>query len=399
MAKFSWRVGGIILAVFASLFFFNPSLAQDTEAIDTGTQTFKGYARGDVISVDTSDQQEVFGQKIVRQELKVKLLTGDEKDKEVTVNFTDFSGTGKNSYKTGEGIVLAMVQNGPDLVYEAVDHYRLPAVWVIIFIFVLVVLIVARGRGFTSLVSLAVSIIVIIKFLVPQLLSGTDPVLATLMATAIIAVVSFFVGHGISKRSSLGLFSTLLSLGVGLGLAYGFVYSLRLFGVASEETMFVQNFAQGAIDLRGLLLAGIVIGMLGVLDDVTATQTAAADELKKSAPESSFKELFAGTFRIGKEHVVGLVNTMFLVYAGTVLPLFLLFAVNSNQPAWVLLNSEFVTEEIARALAGGTALILAVPISTAIAAWFYSRKPKATDQEVVEKIIVVEAEVSENKSI
>lgn len=259
--------------------------------------------------------------------------------------------------------------------------------------FIVITLLAARGKGFTALVSLAASMFVILKFLVPHILSGANPVWVTLEAASAIALIIFFVGHGISKRTTIAFISTLIATGIGIFLATIFSSSARLFGIGSEETQFVQNFFQGAINLKGLLLAGIVIGMLGILDDVTTAQATAVEELKKANPEFTFKQLFSAGYRIGQEHITGLVNTLFLVYSGVALPLFLLFSVNSNQPAWVLLNSEYVAEEIVRTLVGSISLILAVPLTTAISAYYFSRQ-KASPLSDIPVVVISEEQIS-----
>ncbi|HYC80108.1 MAG TPA: YibE/F family protein, partial [Candidatus Binatia bacterium] len=130
------------------------------------------------------------------------------------------------------------------------------------------------------------------------------------------------------------------------------------------------------LNLRGLLLGGIILGVLGVLDDITTAQSAAVYEIRRANPALPFKELYSRGLSIGREHISSLVNTLFLAYAGASLPLFLFFTAGDHpQPFWVTLNSEFIAEELIRTLVGSVALMLAVPITTFLAAYYFSRRP------------------------
>jgi len=149
-----------------------------------------------------------------------------------------------------------------------------------------------------------------------------------------------------------------------------FVEGSQLLGLGSEEAMFLQLDPSLTLNLQGLLLSGIIIGTLGVLDDVTASQAAVVDEISKANESLGFKELYKRGLSVGHEHIAALVNTLFLAYAGAALPLFLLFYINKTQPLWVILNGELIAEEIVRTMVGSSALVLAVPITTALAAYF-----------------------------
>lgn len=182
-----------------------------------------------------------------------------------------------------------------------------------------------------------------------------------------------FFAHGFNKSTRIAVASTGITLAIASALAYLAVTITSLFGTGSEEAMFVQVGATGSLDLRGILLAGIIIGTLGVLDDITTAQTAAVRELHDAKSTMKFREMFTRVMRIGHEHIASLVNTLVLAYAGASFPLFLLFYTTSAQPLWVIINSQQVAEEIVRTLVGSTSLILAVPISSAIAAYYYTK--------------------------
>lgn len=212
------------------------------------------------------------------------------------------------------------------------------------------------------------SIGVLLVFVIPSIIAGANPLLISLIGSALIACTALYLAHGFNRRTTLALLSTILTLVLSIVLAVVFVHLGKLFGMGSEEARFIQTGLSQAIDLRGLLLGGIIIGALGVLDDITTAQTAAIDELSKANHTLGFSELFASGTSIGREHIASLINTLALAYIGASLPMFVLFFVNDETPWWVILNSEFVAEEVVRTLVGSATLLLAVPISTYIAA-------------------------------
>jgi uncharacterized membrane protein len=163
-------------------------------------------------------------------------------------------------------------------------------------------------------------------------------------------------------------------------MAIIFVAIGKLFGLGSEEAIYLQLVPLEQLNLQGLLLGGIILGALGVLDDITTAQSAAVDELRKANPALGARELYRRGLSVGTEHITSLVNTLFLAYAGASLPLFILFTIYNDMPLWVTLNSEFIAEEIVRTVVGSVALILAVPITTAAAAAIFSRpRPSRTE--------------------
>jgi uncharacterized membrane protein len=182
-----------------------------------------------------------------------------------------------------------------------------------------------------------------------------------------------FIAHGFNQRTKLSVLSTVLSLVLAVSLSYLFISLTQLFGLGQSDAFALQAGFLGNIDLRGLLLGGLIIALLGILDDVTTTQTAAIEELAKANPNLTKTELFLAGMSVGREHIASLINTLILVYVGASLPLFLLIVAATDQPLWVLLNSEYMAEEIVRALSGSVALILAVPISSVLAAGFYQK--------------------------
>lgn len=272
------------------------------------------------------------------------------------------------SIAPGDAVVLVKESDAGADQYFIADAYRLPGVWGILIAFLVAAIALGGRRGVGALLGLAVSIAVIAFYIVPTIARGGNPFATSIVGAAVILFVSLFLAHGFRRRTVAAFLGTLISLGIAVGLSALFVALTKLGGTGSEEALMAQTDLALALNLKGLLLGGIIIGALGVLDDATASQAAAVDEIGRADPTLGARELFRRGLSVGREHIAALVNTLALAYAGAALPLFLLFAASREVPWWVALNSEFVVEEIVRTLVGSTALLLAVPITTAIAA-------------------------------
>jgi uncharacterized membrane protein len=335
------------------------------------------FYKGEVLEILSDEVVDAGDSQVRIQKVKVKILSGPEKDRVMEIeNSGVFSVNGGNGVKKGDKILVYKITSPEgNLNYYIADIYRLPAIITAILVFFAIAIVFARWKGFTSIIGLAISILVIAKFVVPQIIAGRNPILISLLGALIIALLSIYLSHGFKKRTTVALVSTLITLSLSGFLAYIFVSSARLFGLGSEEAFYLQFGVLGSLNLQGLLLGGIILGALGVLDDITTAQSAAVEELKLANPSFDRKELYKRGISIGREHIASLVNTLFLAYAGAALPLFLFFTtINTTQPLWVTLNSEFIAEEIIRTLVGSIALILAVPITTLLAALTFSRK-------------------------
>ncbi len=311
----------------------------------------------------------------------VEIVSGDETGKRVEID-TDpasvFTDGGDQQIRKGETIVVGKSVLNGDASYYIADKFRLPALALVVGIFLALVIGFSRLKGFTSILGLVVSGVVLLFYVIPRILAGENPATITFVAAVAIAFTSIYLAHGFNKRTHVAVGSTLITLGLAFFIANAFVAWAKLFGLGTEDAFLLQSSLQQPIDFRGLLLGGIILGALGVLDDVTTGQAATVDELLKANSSLSFSALYRGGISVGKEHISSLVNTLFLAYAGVSLPLFVLFKLNGGQPFWVLLNGEFLAEEIVRTLAGSVILILAVPITTVLAAWLL--RPRAPRQ-------------------
>ncbi|GIF19961.1 putative membrane protein [Actinoplanes tereljensis] len=276
------------------------------------------------------------------------------------------SGPGAPAIATGDDVVLlhlpGAVPGGRD--YTVVDHQRAgPMIWLLVAV-VLAVLAFGRRLGLTALVGLAVSFAVLLLFVIPAILKGENPLLVAVVGSAAIMFAALYLTHGVNVHTSVAIAGTLASLVVTGLLGAGFTAALHLTGVAGDDAAFLAA-TQAGLDMRGLLLAGIVIGALGVLDDVTVTQAATVAELAAHGDRSR-REIYRAASRVGRAHVASAVNTLVLAYAGASLPLLLLLATGSS-PVRDVLTGELVASEILRSAVGTIGLVASVPITTALA--------------------------------
>lgn len=333
-------------------------------------------SKAKVVQVLEEGTKDVGGQKHPFQKVKLQLLEGPEKDKKITIIHGDMTSLREEQkVKSDETVVVTKTISQQSTSYQIIDKYRLDKLLPFIILFVVIVLAISRFKGLGSLVGLAISFAVILQFIVPSILAGDDPLITSIIGSFFIMVTTLYIAHGFSTKIHIALIATAISLiSTGL-LAFLAVQSLSLSGLGSEDAASLLYGQAGAINFQGLLLGGIIIGSLGVLDDITTGLAASIEELAKANSKLSFKQLFSGGLRIGSEHIASLVNTLALAYAGAGLPLFLFIVLNpQNYPIWLLLNSELVMEEIVRTLAGSIGLVLAVPLTAALAAWAFQKK-------------------------
>jgi len=249
--------------------------------------------------------------------------------------------------------------------YSYFDRQRRPVLLWVAVLFVLAVIAFGRLRGVAALFGLAASVVVLLQFMIPAILDGRSPVLVAIVGAAAIAYVALYGAHGINRMTTVALLGTLASLAMTAILAAVATSAARLTGLASDESFIITLI--GPIDLSGLVLAGIVLGSVGAVDDVTITQASAVAELRRARPDISRIQLVRSGLRIGRDHVASMVNTLLLAYAGAAMPL-LIFFVLANQSLGTVLNTEIVATEALRTMIGSIGLIASVPFTTWLAA-------------------------------
>ena len=284
-------------------------------------------------------------------------------------------GEGAPVFEPGDAVVIAAADDQPiESRYSLIDRQRAWPLFALAATFALAVIALSRWRGVAALASLALSVVILIVFVLPALLDGQPPLAVAVVGGSAIMIVTLYLSHGISLRTSVSLLGTLISLSLTGLLGLLFTSAGRFTGLADDSAPYLAALGE-SIDLRGLLLAGLVIGALGVLDDVTVTQTAAVWELADADPAASRRTLFSAGLRIGREHVSAAVNTLVLAYAGASLTLLLLFA-GSGQGPLDTVTTELVAQEVVRALVGGLGIVAAVPVTTLIAALVVRERPR-----------------------
>jgi uncharacterized membrane protein len=294
------------------------------------------------------------------------LTTGPEKGARQTVGVPP--AVSSSGVAAGDTVRLMRVptQAGQPATYSFDEVIRLKPLWLLGALFVLVVALVARVRGLLALVSLAFAGFVLFRFMLPALLSGSDGLAVSLAGSAAIMFVVLYLAHGPSIRTSAALAGTLLGIGITAAVGLVAVHGASLSGSGSEDTALLSAFA-GSVSFQGLLTCALVIAGLGVLNDVTITQASSVWELREAGPELSRSSLFTSAMRIGRDHIASTIYTIVFAYAGSALAVLLLLSLY-DRPVLDLLSSESIAEEIVRTLASGIGLVLAVPVTTAIAA-------------------------------
>lgn len=262
-------------------------------------------------------------------------------------------------------LVRAPSQNGQPVTYTYDSTERTgPLLWLTLG-FILIVAAVARLRGLMALLGLGFSALVLYYFLLPALLSGRPPILVALVSASAIMFVVLYSTHGVSLRTSTALVGTLAGVVLTALFAIGSIRYTQLTGIADETGGTVSTFVPG-LDFQSLLACGVILAGLGVLNDVTITQASSVWELRAASSEMPRRQLFASAMRIGRDHIASTIYTIAFAYAGASLAVLLLLTMY-DRPIFQLVSTELLAEEIARTLVTAAGLILAVPITTAIA--------------------------------
>ncbi|HLU28286.1 MAG TPA: YibE/F family protein [Glycomyces sp.] len=367
-----WILVPAALATLVGLALLWPSGVEDAEDRGYGTEV-----EGRVLSVHETEcgpEQEQLSEQLQADrcgDVVVRLSSGPDSGAEILVDIP--AGPGAVAVEAGQEVVLI---HTPDSVseqqYHIVDHDRSSALWALVIAFALAVVAFGRWKGLRSLASLGLTFAVVLLFVVPAVLDGRSPMAVAIVGSAAIMLVSLYLAHGWNRTTTVAVLGTLASLVLTGVLAQAAVHLARLNGVLDEETTSLAM--QYPIDMSGLLLAGILIGSLGVIDDITVSQAATVDEVAKANPRWGRARLFRSGMRVGRDHLTSVVNTLVLAYAGASLPLLVLIAA-AARPLGQVLTSQTIATEIVRSVVGTLGLIAAVPITTWLAASLARREP------------------------
>lgn len=322
--------------------------------------------RAKVLEVLSQEKKLVPGTDVqsIYQTIKVEILEGDKKGQIVNVE-NDFLALEK-----GDRFFMRHGIDGVDgrETFFVRDIDRRWSILFFVALFIVVVISFLGKQGIRSLIGLAGSFIVLLYVLVPGLVKGYPPVLTSVAIATAILFLAIFLTHGFNRISLVAFSGTVAAVSLTSILAYIAVYFVHLTGFSTDEAVYLNFNTRGTLDFVGLLLGGMIIGILGVLDDIAVTQAAVVSELYNSASHLSKKEIYSRSLRVGKEHVGALVNTLALAYTGATLPLILLFS-TSEASISSILNQEVFATEIIRIIVGSIGLILTVPITTLLAVY------------------------------
>lgn len=355
-----------IFALILLCFLLFPSLIHAQAPIDENLE-------GIVTRIVDQKQVDTEGGAMEYQKLNILITSGSLSGKTIQVENGTVSTSNQLLYKEKDKVVVlySKGEQGEDY-FQIIDYVRRAPLYILFAIFVILTVIVSRLRGASSIVGMVVSFVVIFNFVLPQIIGGHDPVLIAILGALIIVPTTFYLAHGFNKKTHVAILSTVITLIIVGYLSTIFVTAAKLSGYTSDEASYIQLELGGVINMRGLLLAGIIISSLGILDDITISQSIVVSEIKRANKKLNFWKLFNHGMSVGHDHITSLVNTLILVYAGASLPLLLLF-VKSPQPITSIINLEIIAEEIIKTLVGSIGLVLAVPITTIIAAYFFEK--------------------------
>lgn len=330
------------------------------------TEDYQELVPGTITSL-TSSQEEQDGQVTVHQMLTVEVNSGTEAHETIVIDNSDEAGPDSRLFSEGDKVFVSKM-GIPDSepTYSIADYDRRVPLAILFGLFCIIVVSISGKQGIESFLGMVFSFAVLIKIILPLLIRGFDPVLSALIGSALIIPSTFYLSHGFQKKTHVAVLGTLLTLALTGLLSKIFIPLSHLSGLADESAFFLKVGSDVSFNFQGLLLAGVLISMLGILDDISISQASIAEELRAAKPKISFSELYFRCMNVGRDHIASMVNTLILVYAGSSLPLMLLF-LSSDYNFGEVINIELVAQEVVHTLVGSIGLICAVPITTLLA--------------------------------
>ena len=328
---------------------------------------------GRVEKITVEERRSVGDESWYYQEFDFKVSKGSLRGETVGVKNGDLGNARTERYGEEDKLVVGYGETVEgEKYFYVIDYVRKSLLGWLLVAFVVVTVAVARKWAVTSLLGMGFSFLIIFRLILPMIIEGQDPVWVAVGGAVLIIPVTFYLSHGLNKKTNAAILGTIISLLLIGWLSKWFIEISHLTGLVSDEAGFFLIESGGGVDMKGILLAGIIIGALGVLDDVTVSQAAIVAELKETDKSLGWGKLYKKAMRVGHDHITSMINTLVLVYAGAAMPLLLLF-VSGGLSFGEVVNYEVVAEEIMRMLVGSIGLVLAVPITTLIAAGWMKR--------------------------
>ncbi len=309
------------------------------------------------------------------QEIDAVVLDGEDKGKIIFL-INDFA-----PLKPKDKVFAASYNSETEEVYGVIEKDRTKALIFFLFIFCAGVIALSGKQGVRSLLSLLGSFVVIIYVLLPNLLAGAPPVGISIAVASLILFFAIFFTHGFNKESAVAFSGTFVAILITGILAHFSIEIAELSGFSSHESVYLNFLNDSVLDIKGIFLAGIIIGSLGILDDIAITQASVVSELWRANKELSKLEVWKSALKVGREHSSALVNTLALAYTGASLPLLLLFS-GSSAPIEMTLSREVFAGEIIRTVIGSLGLLLTVPVTTLLAVLYLKNSKGGTSSHV-----------------
>lgn len=334
------------------------------------------FFKGKVVEIVDQGEKTIQGYKNYFQTLRVQIIDGTEKGKYTIIENGKDAQITKDQLvdKNQEIVVSKTTYQDNKSSYAIYDYYRLNQLLITIIIFFIAVIVIAGIKGAGSILGMIVSLGIIVGFILPNIIKGQDPLTITLIGSIAILTTTTYLAHGISKKTTIALVSTLCSLFLTAAFAIIAINFNKITGLGNEDAFSLQIGPTSIINIKGLFLSGIIIASLGALNDITTTQAATILELKLADPKLKFLSLFEKGLSVGKEHIASLVNTLILAYVGSAFAVFIFLILNpAHLPYWVILNNEIVSDELIKIIAGSMGLLLSVPIVTTLASYVFSK--------------------------
>ncbi len=316
-----------------------------------------------------SSSEDETGMTQISQLLELEILSGEHQGEQVEVTYNGLGPELRDiRFQPGErAMVMILTQPTGESYYGIADHLRWRPLGALTVLFALVTVLIGRWQGVRAIGGLLLSILLIGVFILPQILAGREPVLITVVGMGALMAATLYLIQGWNPTTHTALLALLFSLALTALLAIFWTRSAHLTGFGSEETLYLQSTGIH-LDMRGLVLAGIIIGAAGVLDDVILAQAVSVFELYKANPTFTRREIYRRGMKVGNAHLASMINTLVLAYTSSALPLLILFYLYP-EPWYLTINRELIAEELVHTLVGSLGLILAVPLTTALAAW------------------------------
>lgn len=349
--------------LFWGFFFCNILVAQENEF---------NYHRGVVKEIVSRNEIEVQGLDEIQVETILNVYI-KEKDKFIEIETVGLKNFNVIEYKEGDRVILSeFITPQGDINYSIVSYDRQNTLLILFVAFLALALLISAKRTIGAVLGLMFSFYMIFSFLIPRILLGSNPVFVSIIVAIIIIPVNFYLSHGFNRKTSIAICSTIIALVITGLLALVFMNLANITGHGLEETMLITTMVDSVVNIEGLLLAGVIIGTLGVLDDVTISQVAIVEQISEVGKKLTLKEVFTRAMSIGKDHMASMINTLVLVYTGASMPLLIIF-VNAQLPLNYVLSLEVVSIEIVRTLVGTLGLVSAIPITTFMASIIYKK--------------------------